>query len=494
MLFISCHQSEWIEIEKQQKPNNDISFSISINQTRGVSYDNTNFDSFGLFANYTTSSLTNTTQNSFEGYNLWVKRLLAAGQLPNAWSYTPTLQWQENKKTSFFAYAPYESNPTTGGAQNSVITLPTYGFPTLRFTQDETVSSQKDLLVGDALNSEPSTLKSKVSISMQHLLTQLNFYFRLNPAYLNYLNTLPGNITKSFNLTAAKVYYPGTVSKQAIYNWEDKTFTAQSVYFSSNGSTESLKQEVKKNSAFIEMNKTNGSIFQKINSDSAALYMIPQTITENALKLDLVLNEKTYYNMAVGGISELNFDRSFTIPVPTSTWERGKKTKYQMTIDPSMTQNTVTWVKQTTIDGIDYVEIDLAEGGFTDIAYYPDGPQSGAQGVIVGNLPLSAHFLIALTDIQGRYNSCPPGWRAPSLKEYQLMFAINEYINSLNIAGFVRLSYNDSNTTFINRIYNSCNSDSGQGQIYTINFFTGTNTLVQRNAINWVRCIKDLPN
>ena len=74
------------------------------------------------------------------------------------------------------------------------------------------------------------------------------------------------------------------------------------------------------------------------------------------------------------------------------------------------------------------------------------------------------------------------------------MFALNGIMNSLNIPGFVRLSFDSSNTTFINRVYNSVNSDTGQGKIYTINFFTGANNLIRRNGINWVRCIKDFAN
>lgn len=495
ILLISCNQNEFIEVEKEQTPSNNIDFSISIDQTRGVSFDNTNFDSFGLFANFTTGDITNTTQSSFDGYNLWVRRLIMPGQGSSRWVYAPTLQWQKNKKTSFFAYAPYETTPTLAGAQNSVVTLPAYGFPTLRFTQNEEVALQKDLLVGSVLNAEPEYAKSKVSISMQHLLAQLNFYFRLNPPYISFLNTLPSNIQKSFNLITAKSYYPGNVSKQAIYNWEDNTFTPQSVYFDANGSTESLKQVVQQNPSFIEMNKTNGSTFQQINTDSSALYMIPQTVAPNGFKMDVILNEKTHYDMAIGGVYDIEFQRNFTITFPTLNWNRGQKTGYQITIDPETTLNTISWVKHVIIGGQHYVEVDLAAGGFTDIAYYPNGgPGSGPQGVVVGNVPLSAHFLIALTDTYGRYNSGTNGFRTPTLREYELMFAINGIMNSLNIPGFVRLSHDSSNTTFIDRTYNSINSDEGQGHIYTIDFFTGINTTIQRNGINWLRFIKDLPN
>lgn len=487
ILLISCSQNEIIEVKKESTSSNHIDFSISVDQTRGISFNNDNFDSFGLFANFTTGDIANITPSSFDGYNLWIKRLLTPGQSAGRWNYSPTLEWQENRKTSFFAYAPYETTPTLAGAQNIVITLPTYGFPTLRFTQNETISSQEDLLVGNVLNAEPNAFNSKVSISMQHLLAQLNFYFRLNPLYINFLNTFPSNIQKSFNLATAKVYYPGNVCKQAVYNWENNTFIPQDTYFSSNGSTENLKQNIEKNLSFVEINKTNGSAFQQINSASSALYMLPQAVAANNFKMDVVLNEKTHYSMTVGGAYDVVFQRKFTITFPILNWNRGQKIGYQLTIDPTTTLNTITWIKHVVVNGRDYIEVDLAAGGFTDIAYYPNGPQ----GIVVGNLPLSAHFLINLTDIQGRYNSCPPGWRAPTLREYEHMFAINEIMNSLNIPGFVRLSFGYSNTTFINRVYNSVNSNTGQGQIYTINFFTGSNTLILRNGIHWVRCIKD---
>ena len=62
--MISCSQNEIIEVEKEPTSNNHIDFSISVDQTRGVSFNNDNFDSFGLFANFTTDDMTNITPQS----------------------------------------------------------------------------------------------------------------------------------------------------------------------------------------------------------------------------------------------------------------------------------------------------------------------------------------------------------------------------------------------------------------------------------------------
>lgn len=494
-LFFSCSQDKEINNLIDNKSEN-ISFSTQISQTKATSFSNDNLSSFGLFANYSQTDMTQTTPAMFNGYNIFVQRTLNLGQAPGNWNYSPTLKWEKDYKVSFFAYAPYETNPTQGQAQNSVISIPSYGFPTLRFTQSENIPNQKDLIIAKKLNTMKDELNSKVSLTMEHLLTQVNFYLKLAPEYIPYLSSLPTNIQRSLKARRLQVYFPGNVSKQGLYNWENDTFTPQVVPFTSTGQTFSLKQDMNLNPALADMDKTNGGIYQKLNSEDSPLYMIPQNVATNGMGIDIAIREQTSFNMQIGGKKTTIIQRKFTIPFPALKWNKGEKVGYNVQINPSSTTDlkTVDWVNPYTLNGKTYIEVNLANQELTDIAYYPNGPQSGAQGVVVGEVPISAHFLIDITDISGTYNSCPTGWRAPTLKEYQYIFALNDVMNALNIPGFTRLSYNATNTAYIDRIYNSLNSVTGQGQIYTINFFTGTNTLIQRNISNWVRCIKDFPN
>lgn len=494
-LFVSCSQDNEIN-EMVDNKSEVISFSTQILQTRTTTISNENFSSFGLFANYSQANMTQTTPAVFNGYNVQVQRTLNQGQAPGSWTYSPSLKWEKDYKVSFFAYAPYETTPVQGQAQNSVISVPTFGFPTLRFTQNEIIPNQKDLIVASKLNSVKDDFNSKVSLTMEHLLTQINFYLKLAPEYIPYLKAFPANIQRSLKARRLQVYFPGNVSKQGLYNWANGSFTAQAVPFTSTGQTFSLKQDLNLNPALADMDKTNGTIYQKVNSDDSPLYMIPQNVAANGMGVDVAIREQTSYNMQIGGKKTVIIQRKFTIPFPALKWNKGEKIGYNLQINPSSTTDlkTVDWVNSYPLNGKTYIEVNFANQELTDIAYYPNGPQSGAQGVVVGEVPLSAHFLIDITDISGTYNSCPTGWRAPTLKEYQYIFALNDVMNALNIPGFTRVSYNSTNTTFVDRIYNSLNSVTGQGQIYTINFFTGVNTLIQRSTTNWVRCIKDFPN
>jgi len=494
-LLLSCSQDNEInEIVDSEK--DVISFSTQVAQTKAAAISNENFSSFGLFANYSQVNMTNTTPAAFNGYNIFVQRTLNPGGTPGNWNYSPSLKWENDYKVSFFAYAPYETNPIQGVAQYSVISVPSYGYPTLRFTQSEKILDQKDLIIAQKLNTVKDELNSKVPLSMEHLLSQINFYLKMASEYIPYINTLPVNIQRSLKTTRIQVYFPGNVSKQGLYSWENNTFTTQAVYFSSTGNTASLKQDITLNSSLVDMDKTNANIYQKINDDNSPLYMIPQNVAANGIKIDLTVQEQTNYDMQIGGKSTIAIQRNFTIPFPALKWNKGEKVGYNLQINPGSPNEmkTVDWVNSYVLNGKTYIEVNFANQGIADIAYYPNGPQGGAQGVVVGSVPISTHFLIDLVDISGTYNSCPTGWRAPTLKEYQYIFALNDIMNSLNVSGFTRISYNATNTSFIDRIYNSLNSVTGQGQIYTINFFTGANTLIQRNTTNWVRCIKDFPN
>lgn len=495
ILFISCSKNDEVN-EIIDNKWDEISFSTQVSQTKGTPISNDNFSSFGLFANYSQTDMTSTTPAMFNGYNIFVQRTLIPGQTPGNWNYSPSLKWQNDYKVSFFAYAPYETNPVQGQAQNSVISVPTSGFPTLRFTQSENVPNQKDLIIAQKINTVRDELNPKVYLSMEHMLSQINFYLKLAPEYLPFISAFPTNIQRSLKTTHIQIYFPGNVSKQALYNWQNNTLTAQAVYFTSTGSTSSLKQNITLNPALVDLNKTNANTYQKVNDDDSPLFMIPQNVAANGMKIEFTELEQTSYDMQIGGKSTIAFQRKFTIPFPALEWNRGQKVGYNLQINPSSPSElkTVDWVNSYTLSGKTYVEVNFANQGVTDMAYYPNGPQGGAQGVVVGEVPISAHFLIDLADISGTYNSCPTGWRAPTLKEYQYIFALSDIMNSLNIPGFTRISYNATNTTFIDRIYNSLNSVTGQGQIYTINFFTGANTLIQRNTTNRVRCIKDFPN
>lgn len=129
---------------------------------------------FGVFAYYTAQDdyATNATKPNFM-YNQHVTA-------DSKWGYTPLKYWPNNtgEKVSFFAYAPYSA----GAAGNNISDFgpgnSTAGDPMVKFTVNDAVKSQTDLLYADATNLKNLTKQAiggKVNFPFKHALSRIGF-------------------------------------------------------------------------------------------------------------------------------------------------------------------------------------------------------------------------------------------------------------------------------------------------------------------------------
>ena len=122
-------------------------------------------ESIGVFAAYT-GKLTyeNTTVSPDYMYNQEVKYKVGTSDSPGVWEYTPVKYWpnSESDYVSFFAYAPYEENPSEG-RPTGIIGMSRkvdLGDPWINFRLPATIAEQVDLLYGQQYDGATGTFTS----------------------------------------------------------------------------------------------------------------------------------------------------------------------------------------------------------------------------------------------------------------------------------------------------------------------------------------------
>lgn len=238
LLAAGCAQNEITEISPDVSP--AVGFQVYANpQTRGTETDNNatgtgikNSTGFGVLAYYTGQTNFGSSHVPNFMYNQQVK------WASSAWGYTPVKYWPntEGDKISFFAYAPYESAPTTGTSKGVVLSAVTAtSYPTITFTVKSNASEMIDLVATNATQSTTGTDKTmnlekttgKVPFNFKHVLTKLNFEAKLASDLASLTNTETKVFIKKIELVGASAAAPATANsnslfwKTAIYKFEN---------------------------------------------------------------------------------------------------------------------------------------------------------------------------------------------------------------------------------------------------------------------------------
>ena len=165
-------------------------------ESRGVELTNTNFENFGVFASYTGQADWNNNTPNFMYNQLVTKN-------GGAWEYSPLKYWPTTKgdKISFFAYAPHDTDATTGIKVYSANN--TAAAPVITYTiTDADLETQADFVTdvlvdeiqagdGNSIDSEDRT----VSFTLKHELTRVNITAKLDRnAYTTGANQTQVNI------------------------------------------------------------------------------------------------------------------------------------------------------------------------------------------------------------------------------------------------------------------------------------------------------------
>lgn len=150
-------------------------------ESRGVELTNTNFANFGVFASYTGQAYWNNNTPNFMYNQLVTKN-------GGAWEYSPLKYWPttQGDKISFFAYAPHDTDATTGIQVYSLNN--TAAAPVIIYTiTDADLMTQADfvtdVLVDEIRVGDGTSIDSKertVKFALKHELTRVNITAKLD--------------------------------------------------------------------------------------------------------------------------------------------------------------------------------------------------------------------------------------------------------------------------------------------------------------------------
>ena len=348
LTIAGCSQNEMTEMNPDTNRTIGLDVYTEV-QTRGTETTTSTLKAnagFGIFA-YQTSSAGwnsekgNTTPNfMYNEHATWTS---------DSWGYTNLRFWPiDDKKITFFAYAPYESKPEVGTDQK--ITLSgqnAKGATTITF-EVKTSNNWKDMidLVTDchaAIQDQTSeSNKGTVQFKFSHVLTQIA-NIKVKP------DVNLGTDTKIF-VTGLKLD-PGstTLYNKAVYKFDNDTWEAISPdasYFSTEQDLSDFLNKTTTDQWGYNKSSINVSDDQNATalfSDTEALYFIPvnnKNGTANAGDLKLKIN----YDIVTKVTDTSNLTSTITnkeVSLPKNTFKKGTKHTYVLTIKMNAIKITV---------------------------------------------------------------------------------------------------------------------------------------------------------
>lgn len=250
--------------------------------TKGVSVETTTFyDNFGLFIyEYDANSNWDNVKSTAAPDKNNQKMLKTSGWITDKY-------WPGNqKKLTFFAYAPYSDNLSTYLTVNA-----TTGAPTLSYTVPATVSDQKDLLVTKHSDTHPTQdiqgdKNQVVNMAFYHALTAVQFKIGGTMA--------PCTIKE---IKVENVYNNGT------YNFSNASWTGQSTTATYTISPNYVVSSSTKNTTFTT------------SENNMLMLLMPQTLPAEA-KITITINDGQ--------------DRTLTLPINGQEWQAGHSVTYSL--------------------------------------------------------------------------------------------------------------------------------------------------------------------
>ena len=249
--------------------------------TKGVSVEtNTFYDNFGLFIyEYDASSDWSSAASTATLAKDNQKMLKSSGWITDKY-------WPGNqKKLTFFAYAPHSEEYTSVSVSN------TTGAPTLSYTVPDDVSKQKDLLVTKHSEEHPTQdiegdKNQVVNMAFYHALTAVQF-------------KIGGTMAPC---TIKKITVEGVNSK-GTYNFSDASWTGQSTTATYTISPNYVVSSSTKNTTFTT------------SENNMLMLLMPQTLPDGA-KITITINDGQ--------------DRTLTLPINGQVWQAGHSVTYTL--------------------------------------------------------------------------------------------------------------------------------------------------------------------
>lgn len=251
--------------------------------TKGVSIENAEsfYDNFGLFIyEYDATSNWDAVKSTANPNKNNQKMLKSSGWITDKY-------WPGNqKRLTFFAYAPHSDNLSTYLTVNA-----TTGAPTLSYTVPDDVSKQKDLLVTKHSKEHPTqdiegNKNQVVNMAFYHALTAVQFKIggKMAPCTIR-------------EIKVENVYNKGT------YKFSDASWTGQSTT-----ATYTISPNY-----VVSSNSGRNNIFT--NTSDMLMLLMPQTLPAEA-KITITINDGQ--------------DRTLTLPINEQVWQAGHSVTYTL--------------------------------------------------------------------------------------------------------------------------------------------------------------------
>ncbi|MDY3979612.1 MAG: fimbrillin family protein [Tidjanibacter sp.] len=259
----------------------------------------------------------------------------------SSWSYSPASYWPyaADHKLSFFAYSPYTT--ATNGltlSQESAV-----GAPTLNVVVADDSANQVDLLVATP-QTDLTRNHGTVAFTLNHAMTAIDFCAKVTALSDDYSLAVE-------QLTLRFLAESGNICREGTIDLATATWTLE------NGSgalffTDPLTVDMPRSLTTLTTDN------QIVTSDNGKLFMLPQTVANGAMMVDVTLRKS--YSAAEGGTTEpVEFKN---VRLPATTWQKGDSYAYVLTInliDNSISATVIDWV-DAGIDQSDqnYISVD----------------------------------------------------------------------------------------------------------------------------------------
>lgn len=292
LAIVGCSQNE--EIEKAGEKA-EINFSTVVKgSTKALIMTTDNLEDFTVNAYRTKDDLAAGMDLTEFMANLQVKK----NKSTSAWEHSGTFYWPTADKVHFFATSPTQ---TFEGTQ---------GYPTFSYTV-KTVAAQEDLIAA----SLPDQVKGNgaVSLTFQHLLTQVNFSIKGDTKDCTY------SVSK-LELTEVKDKATFTFAKTGTGAWDNPTS-------STDPTNMSYAYTPTSNIVVVPGEKLEETT--KCDPDNTALFMLmPQDASTIKLKIT--------YTATLKGDTQSSFSGEKTVTL-SGTWGMGKNIRYTLKLTSDAT-------------------------------------------------------------------------------------------------------------------------------------------------------------
>lgn len=339
--FTACQKDEVINEVPQDQP---IEFGTYVGrdaQTKATITDlaalKNSTAGFGVFAYYTGETEYDPSTTDIAP-NFMYQEQIKWNSSTNIWEYDPIKYWpNDNKKISFFAYAPFTeiSDPAPEYNVTGISTNTATGNPTVTFKVASSVDQQVDLLYGEALNQtlaangpDGSTTQG-VKFTFNHALSKIRFSAK----------TTDANTNKN-KVTINSVILTGKFTTQATISLHDGSITSP---------TETENTQYTLN--FTTNNTAIGTTAQALSATEGNIMIIPTDEFNGTSSITISVNYNLQvYDTNISGNYSASVNKTETGTISNIEFQKGKAYTIVMTISPTQQ---ITFAVEQAITGWD---------------------------------------------------------------------------------------------------------------------------------------------